>query len=103
MNTKTFHKVETNEVDDVPQHTLADVTPKLEKIWFKYPWLFQLNISHLLGGILAQVTSGYDGSMMNNLQTLPSCREYFENPAGSRLGTMTNVLSIGTLISISFT
>lgn len=70
MNTKTFHKVETNEVDDVPQHTLADVTPKLEKIWFKYPWLFQLNISHLLGGILAQVTSGYDGSMMNNLQTI---------------------------------
>lgn len=41
--------------------------------------------------------------MMNNLQTLPSWREYFDNPAGSRLGTMTNGVSIGTLISIPLT
>lgn len=58
----------------IPQHTLADVTPKLEKKWFMYPWLLQLNVL-LLGAILAQVTSGYDGSMMNNLQTLPRVGE----------------------------
>lgn len=44
MDTKIFHNVETREVDDVPKHTLADVTPKLEKIRFKYPFLLQLNI-----------------------------------------------------------
>lgn len=83
-------------------YTLADVTPKFEKIWFKYPWLLQLNI-FLLGGILAQVTSGYDGSMMNNLQTLPSWRNYFDQPTGSILSTMANGVTIGTLISIPFT
>ncbi|SGZ49615.1 CIC11C00000003332 [Sungouiella intermedia] len=81
---------------------LEDVVPKLEKPWYRYRWLLQLNI-FLLGGILAQVTSGYDGSMMNSLQSLPSWQKYFHHPTGTILGTMSNGISIGTLISIPFT
>lgn len=80
---------------------LEDVIPKLEKPWYRYTWLLQLNV-FLLGGILAQVTSGYDGSMMNSLQSLPSWQSYFDHPTGSKLSTMSNGIAIGTLISIPF-
>ncbi|KAK6458509.1 general substrate transporter [Scheffersomyces xylosifermentans] len=79
--------------------TLENVTPKLEKPWWRYGHLVQLNI-FLLGGILAQVTSGYDGSMMNSLQSLPSWQQYFNHPSGSILSTMSNGIAIGTLITI---
>ena len=81
---------------------LEDVIPQLDKPWYRYGWLLQLNI-FLLGGILAQVTSGYDGSMMNSLQSLPSWQEYFNHPTGSKLSTMSNGIAIGTLVSIPFT
>lgn len=82
--------------------TLADVTPKLEKMWWRYPYLLRLNFL-LLGGLLGQVASGYDGSMINSLQTLPSFIEYFNDPRGAILGTMSNGVAIGTLISVPFT
>jgi hypothetical protein len=40
--------------------SLEDVTPKLTKPWFMYSNLRQLNFL-LVGGLLAQVVSGYDG------------------------------------------
>lgn len=42
--------------------SLQDVTPKLTKAWFLYPHLLTLNFS-LIGGLLAQVVSGYDGEL----------------------------------------
>lgn len=39
---------------------------------------------------------------MNNLQTLESWSTYFNNPSGSRLGTMNNGVVIGTLIITPF-
>ncbi|CAN6651359.1 hexose transporter Hxt15p [Trichomonascus vanleenenianus] len=81
--------------------TLLEVTPKHEKLWFRYPHLLKLNF-FLLAAILAQVVSGFDGSMMNNLQSVSSWQEYFGNPSGARLGTMSNGITIGTLISTPF-
>ncbi|KAK6458150.1 hexose transporter [Scheffersomyces xylosifermentans] len=76
--------------------TLEDVTPKLTKWWFQYPHLLHLNV--VLGcASLAQVTLGYDGSMMGNLQTLPSWSKYFNNPHGQILSTMTNGITIGAM------
>ena len=49
--------------------TLSDVTPKLDdKWWFKYPSLLELNIL-LLCAFLAQFTCGFDGSMLNGMQS----------------------------------
>lgn len=80
---------------------LADVIPKRPKMWWKYPYLLKLNVL-LMAGVLAQVVSGYDGSMLNGLQALESWQEYFDDPAGSRLGTMTNGINIGILITMPF-
>ncbi|KAK9469019.1 general substrate transporter [Lipomyces arxii] len=81
--------------------TVKDVMPKREKLWFFYPGLLKLNI-FLLIGILCQVVSGYDGSMMNGIQALESWQNYFDHPAGGRLGTMVNGNTIGTLITVPF-
>lgn len=81
---------------------LEDVTPKLTKMWFRYPHLLKLNI-YLLSAIFACITYGYDGSMMGNLQTLPSWSEYFNNPSGEVLSTISNGVAIGALGAIPFT
>ncbi|QPG73645.1 hypothetical protein FOA43_000957 [Brettanomyces nanus] len=78
---------------------LKDVTPKLEKMWFRYPYLLKLNIL-LLGGVLSQVVSGYDGSLLNGMQSLTVWQDYFDHPKSAKLGTITNGLTIGSLISI---
>ncbi|KAK9350312.1 general substrate transporter [Lipomyces doorenjongii] len=56
----------------------------------------------LLIGILCQVVSGFDGSMMNGIQSLESWQDFFNHPSGGRLGTMVNGNTIGTLITIPF-
>jgi hypothetical protein len=58
---------------------LADVTPKLDKWWFQYPSLLKLNIL-LLSAFLAQFTCGFDGSMLNGMQSLPEWQAMFGNP-----------------------
>jgi sugar porter (SP) family MFS transporter len=73
---------------------LRDVLPKRDKWWFQYNSLLNLNLL-LLGCIAADITNGYDGSMLNGLQIIPQWQEYFAHPAGSRLGLITNGTRIG--------
>ena len=56
----------------------------------------------LVGAVLVNATSGYDGSLLNGLQSLPQWADYFGNPAGYVLGTMTSGITFGTIISMSF-
>lgn len=81
--------------------TLKDVTPKLEKIWIKYPNLVRLNLL-LLCAFLGQTATGYDGSMLNGMQALPQWKEYFGSPSGGKLGAMVNGIVFGVLISLTF-
>lgn len=81
--------------------SLEDVKPKLTKWFFQYPYLLKLNL--LLGcALFGMVTQGYDSSMMGNLQTLPSWKNYFDNPSGDKLSTLTNGIVFGTLATIPF-
>lgn len=81
--------------------TLHDVVPKHDKMWWHYPYLLKLN-TLLLSGILANVVAGYDGSMVNGLQSLDSWQEYFDHPTGERLGTMSMGITIGSLCTTPF-
>lgn len=47
-----------------------------------------------------QATNGYDGSMMNGLQTLPYWQSYFNNPHGSLLGLLNCIMAVGYLTAI---
>lgn len=67
------------DLDEFEGLVLADVTPKLEKWWFQYPHLLKLNLL-LVSAFLAQFTCGFDGSMLNGMQSLPSWKSSFGNP-----------------------
>lgn len=67
------------------------------------------------------MSNGYDGSMMNGLQTLENWRDYFDNPQGGLLGlfnaiqvsysspdipcevpALTDKKNIGTIVALPF-
>jgi hypothetical protein len=80
--------------------SINDVTPQLEKPWWRYPMLFKLN-TLLLCAFLGQLTVGFDGSMLNGMQS-PEWNKDFENPTGGRLGAMVNGVVFGVLMSLTF-
>lgn len=84
-------------LDEFEGLVLADVTPKLEKWWFQDRSLLKLNLL-LLCAFLAQFTCGFDGSMLNGMQSLPSWKVAFGNPVRSAkcLGSSTRLLKPST-------
>ncbi|CAO3686105.1 unnamed protein product [Umbelopsis vinacea] len=50
--------------------------------------------------IVNSATNGYDGSMMNGLQSLSTWRAYFNSPSASTLGLLNDIRSIGGLVGI---
>lgn len=50
---------------------LADVLPVSDKPWYKTPHLVRLNICLLIPLISSYVT-GFDGSMLNGMQSVPA-------------------------------
>jgi len=67
------------ELDEFDGLVLADVIPKLDKWWFQDPKLLKLNLL-MLSAFLAQFTCGFDGSMLNGMQSLPHWQSEFGNP-----------------------
>jgi MFS family permease len=49
--------------------------------------------------VVSYATSGYDGSMMNSLQTVSYWDDYFDNPRGATLGLMSAIMSLGSVCS----
>ncbi|CAM0141767.1 hypothetical protein VKS41_004539 [Umbelopsis sp. WA50703] len=78
---------------------LRDATPKLEKWWWHYPFLRKLNF-FLASGVLVQCTNGYDGSLLNGLQSLPQWVDYFNHPSGAILGTLSSGTTFGLIASL---
>ncbi|KAJ8494488.1 hypothetical protein ONZ45_g3409 [Pleurotus djamor] len=57
-------------------------------------WIFLL--------LVTSSTNGYDGSMMNGLQSLPQWRDYFNRPSGGMLGLLNAIQNIGSLAAYPF-
>jgi sugar porter (SP) family MFS transporter len=58
--------------------------------------LVRLNLWILLL-LITSSTNGYDGSMMNGLQTLTQWKSAFNNPTGGKLGLLNAIQNIGAL------
>ncbi|KAI9147154.1 High-affinity glucose transporter [Paramyrothecium foliicola] len=78
---------------------LAALLPRDPKPWYRTGHLLRLNLL-LLVPLLSSTTLGYDGSMMNGLQTLPQWREFFNHPEGALLGLMNAVYPLGKLVGV---
>lgn len=71
------------------------------------PWYKVASRRRLYGllfpaAIVSYMTSGYDGSMMNSLQTVTYWDDFFGKPRGSRLGLVSAVIALGAICSTPF-
>lgn len=69
--------------------------------WYKDKNLRKLYI-YIVILILSNTANGFDGSMMNGLQTLSYWRDYFDNPTGSLLGLFNASMSLGSMLGLFF-
>ncbi|PYI02714.1 general substrate transporter [Aspergillus sclerotiicarbonarius CBS 121057] len=76
---------------------LAAVLPVLEKPWYRTAHLLRLNTC-LLFVTFSATGMGFDGSMMNGLESLSTWNSYFNNPSSSLLGTCNGVLNLGPIV-----
>ncbi|KAJ3861711.1 hexose transporter [Lentinula novae-zelandiae] len=71
------------------------------KKWFNNKRLITLNAWIVLL-LITSCTNGYDGSMMNSLQSLPQWKDYFNHPSPSQLGLLNAIQNIGSLAAYPF-
>jgi len=77
-------------------------TPEIPRvIWHKSPNMRKLYFYAFILCINS-ATTGYDGSMLNAMQFLPSWKAIFNDPEGSRLGLLSAMYSIGSIASLPF-
>ncbi|KIJ49078.1 hypothetical protein M422DRAFT_777634 [Sphaerobolus stellatus SS14] len=69
--------------------------------WYTKRRLIALNAWILLL-LITSSTNGYDGSMMNGLQSLEQWRSAFNNPTGGKLGLLNAIQNIGSLAGYPF-
>ncbi|KAL4066993.1 general substrate transporter [Scleroderma yunnanense] len=70
--------------------------------WYNNKRIILLNAWILLL-LITSSTNGYDGSMMNGLQSLPQWQSAFNYPSNGMLGILNAIQNIGTLASFPFT
>ncbi|KAF4310523.1 putative hexose transporter protein [Botryosphaeria dothidea] len=96
-DTKSIRVDETKMSDDdrVPKIEVPRVTwwkdPGLRKLYCMMPILF-----------LGSTINGYDGSLLNGLQTMDPWQEYFGHPTSARLGLFTAIQNIGSFVALFF-
>ncbi|CAH0057188.1 unnamed protein product [Clonostachys solani] len=70
-----------------------------QESWWRVPHLLRLNLL-LLIPFFASYVGGFDGSMLNGIQTVQQWQEDFEHPSGSLLGLLVNMQMIGGVVSL---
>ncbi|KFY85579.1 hypothetical protein V500_08297 [Pseudogymnoascus sp. VKM F-4518 (FW-2643)] len=72
--------------------------PEDERPWYKVPHLINLNLI-ILSLLMYSGTTGYDGSMMNGLQTFQQWQAFMDHPTGAWLGFINGIQAIGGIIT----
>ncbi|KAK6441414.1 hypothetical protein LTR95_002362 [Oleoguttula sp. CCFEE 5521] len=70
--------------------------------WYKRKNLRKLYLCLIPAVLGVEMTSGYDGSILNGLQAVKPWLDYFDNPGGALLGLITAAFSIGAVVAIPF-
>jgi hypothetical protein len=52
--------------------------------------------------MITNSSNGYDGSLLNGLQSLPQWRDYFNSPSGAILGALSNGYTLGNFAALPF-
>ncbi|KAG9317759.1 hexose transporter [Chiua virens] len=70
--------------------------------WYRKPNLRLLYLLMIPTCLAVEVTSGFDATMVNGLQAVPSWLEYFHHPRSASLGIMSAMFSLGSICSVLF-
>lgn len=104
---KANHNIETVSDDERSEEGVYSVNDALDgnvkyndTPWIKVPHLRHLNFCIFLIS-LTSTNNGYDGSMLNGLQSLEYWRDYMGNPTGHVLGALSNGTIFGNILSFS--
>ncbi|KAG7693935.1 hypothetical protein KL929_004036 [Ogataea haglerorum] len=92
-------RLNTTPIEEIVGPAIAQVLPKHEKPWWRTKHLLVLNCLMLVP-LLSSATAGYDGSLMNGLQSLQEWRDFFGNPHGTMLGFINAAQNCGCLIAL---
>jgi len=66
--------------------------------WYKDPGLRRTYLT-LIFVVMTSATNGYDGSMMNGLQTLKYWQDQF-HPSNATLGLLNAIMSVGGIVAL---
>ena len=90
------------ESDRPPQEwTFAQLLPADDLPWYRKKHLLGLNLLLILP-LLTSTVNGYDGSMLNGLQSMSQWKDSFDQPSGTRLGQMSAAPNYGGLLAATF-
>lgn len=91
----------TTPVEEIVGRAIADVLPDHGKPWYCVRHLLKLNLL-LIVPLLSSATAGYDGSLMNGLQSIQNWKDTFGDPAGTLLGFVNAAQNFGCVIALPF-
>lgn len=66
--------------------------------WYRKRHLLLLNLCMIIP-YLSSTTNGYDGSMLNGLQSMSQWQDFFHRPEGTRLGSLANGVIFGQILA----
>ena len=84
-------------ISEISRLIEQDKTP-----WYRKKNLRMLYLTLVPSALGVEMTSGYDGSVLNGLQAVTPWNEYFDNPNGAILGVMTAAFNIGAVLALPF-
>ncbi|KAK0109484.1 hypothetical protein ONS95_002176 [Cadophora gregata] len=68
--------------------------------WYQKPNLRALYFCLIPAALGVEMTTGYDGSVLNGLQAVSHWQDFFGHPTGTRLGVLNASYNLGGLISL---
>ncbi|KAG9317748.1 hexose transporter [Chiua virens] len=95
-------QLESNFDRDTPGPIVSQLAEQDKVPWYCKPNLRLLYLLMLPTCIGVEMTSGFDASMVNGLQAVPSWLEYYHHPRSASLGLMSAMYSLGAVAAIPF-
>ncbi|GME85795.1 unnamed protein product [Ambrosiozyma monospora] len=81
-------------IEDIVGKAIAPIIIQDTVPWYKKKHLLLLNF-FLLAPLLSSATTGFDGSLMNGLQSLDTWKNRYDDPEGAMLGFVNAAMSFG--------
>ncbi|KAK7421212.1 hypothetical protein QQX98_002342 [Neonectria punicea] len=97
MSAKHNNASDVAAASEVKRLLLEDTTP-----WYRKPNLFRLYLILIPAALGVEMTTGYDGSVLNGLQAVDLWNEHYGNPHGAIIGVITSSLAIGTAVGVLY-